>query len=57
MNNSHEDEGKLADETLAAFFSQFDKDVHTKLVLEVLFEELLNAKNLPVSRSPRQNRS
>ena len=57
MNDSNEDETKLAEDTLAAFFNQFDKDIYTKLVLEALFEELLNAKNLPISRPTRQERS
>ena len=53
MENS-EDENKLAEETLVAFFSQFKKDEHTKLVLELVFKELLNAKNLSTHGPSRQ---
>jgi hypothetical protein len=44
---------QLAEETFSAFFGQFTKDEYTKLVLEVLFEELLSGKNLPISRQTR----
>jgi hypothetical protein len=54
MNYSNEDECQLADETIAAFFEQFDKDIYTKLVLESLFEELLNDQNLFISSKTRQ---
>lgn len=56
MDNLNENEAvQLAEETFAEFFGQFTKDEYTKLVLEVLFEELLSAKNLSISRQTGQN--
>jgi hypothetical protein len=52
MYNSDEDEAKLGEETLAAFFNQFEKDIYTKLVLEVLFEELCRKRE---NKKPTQN--
>jgi hypothetical protein len=50
---SEEEAKKLAEETFVAFFSQFKRDEYTKLVLQVLFEELLNGKNFSLHGQKR----
>lgn len=42
---------KLAKNTISSFLEQFGNanDVHTKLFLETLFEELFNGNALPLS--------
>lgn len=45
MNSDHDKEVSGAD-ALATFFGQFgEPDVYTRILLEVLFEELLGIKN------------
>ena len=39
---------KEAEETLDAFFGQFEKDIYNNIALEILFREIY-AKNIPIS--------
>jgi|WetSurMetagenome_2_1015567.scaffolds.fasta_scaffold1105102_2 hypothetical protein len=48
---------KQVEQTLDAFFTQFgDFDDNSRVVLEVIFEEIYGGKNLPLFSEERQNR-
>lgn len=50
-----EEKEKLIDETLKCFFSQFNcEKIHTKIVLEEFFKEIINEK--PTVHIPAQKK-
>lgn len=54
---SKREKAELGTKTLELFCSQFGKDVQGQIILEILFEGLMNAENLFISGEQEQKRS
>ena len=54
---NEQEKTELGFATLQSFFEQFGDDAHAKLVLEILFEELMDEKTVRLLSQQEQKRN